>query len=427
MTAPATQALACPNCGAAIELRTMGHAFTVACASCGSVLDARDPSLAVLQEAQQRAGRVQPLIPLGTRGTLHGDPWEAVGFMQRTITVEGTDYSWREYVLFNPYKGFRYLTEYDGHWNDVITLKTLPTEGRKGSRPVARVHDETFRHFQTARARTTFVLGEFPWEVRVGDTAETRDFIAPPRMLSAEQTGSEVTWSLGTYTPGAKLWQAFKLPGRAPRARGTFANQPSPHTGAGGMLAMFVMLASLLVAMMVLNFSTAERRQVHDRRYSFSPSGTGEPAAFVTDVFELGGRTSNVEIVTEANLNNAWLYLDFALINEETGEARDFGREISYYHGVEDGESWSEGSTRDRAVISSVPPGRWYLRVAQDGDPARGRIDYRLTVTRDVPVGWYYLIGFVLLALPPFWAWIQAASFETSRWAESDYAPDSDD
>ena len=74
-----------------------------------------------------------------------------------------------------------------------------------------------------------------------------------------------------------------------------------------------------------------------------------------------------------------------------------------------------------------MPPGRWYLRVAQSGDPARGRIDYRLTVTRDVPVGWYYLIGFVLIALPPFWAWITAASFETSRWAESDYAPDSDD
>ncbi len=32
--------------------------------------------------------------------------------------MEGVAYSWHEYVLFNPYKGFRYLTEYDGHWND---------------------------------------------------------------------------------------------------------------------------------------------------------------------------------------------------------------------------------------------------------------------------------------------------------------------
>ena len=36
-----------------------------------------------------------------------------VGFQQRTITVEETDYSWHEY-LFNPFKGFRYLTRHGG-------------------------------------------------------------------------------------------------------------------------------------------------------------------------------------------------------------------------------------------------------------------------------------------------------------------------
>ena len=32
-----------------------------------------------------------------------------------------------------------------------------------------------------------------------------------------------------------------------------------------------------------------------------------------------------------------------ALVNVETGEALDFGIELSYYSGVEDGEAWSEG------------------------------------------------------------------------------------
>jgi hypothetical protein len=28
----------------------------------------------------------------------------------RSITVDDTSYYWDEYLLFNPYKGFRYLT-----------------------------------------------------------------------------------------------------------------------------------------------------------------------------------------------------------------------------------------------------------------------------------------------------------------------------
>jgi len=36
--------------------------------------------------------------------------WEVIGFQVRTIRVQGIDYSWGEYLLFNPYEGFRYLT-----------------------------------------------------------------------------------------------------------------------------------------------------------------------------------------------------------------------------------------------------------------------------------------------------------------------------
>lgn len=425
--APAAPAsLACPNCGAPIVLRTMGQAESVACAYCGSVLDARDPSLRILQQASAKTRKLEPLIPLGTRGKWHGDPWEVVGFQQRTITVEGTDYSWREYVLFNPYKGFRYLTEYDGHWNDVVVLKSLPEETRKGGRPAAKVLGETFRHFQTASARTTFVLGEFPWESRVGDRTRNRDYVAPPRMLSAEESDDEVTWSLGTYVRGAEIWRAFDLKGRPRPARGVYANQPSPHTGARGMLAVFLLLVSGLLVIGAANAAVARNEVVFDRQYAFDPR-QGDAGAFVTDTFRLDGRVSNVEVEIDTDLDNSWAYFALALIDDSTGRALDFARDVSYYHGVEDGESWREGSTRDRALVPSVPPGRYYLRVDPEGNPLGNPISYRLTLTRDVPAASYYLVAFVLLLLPPFWAFVKSASFESSRWAESDYAPSSDD
>ena len=118
MSAPAVASLTCPQCGAAIELRTLDQALSVVCASCGSILDARDPNLHVLQEFKARQ-KFTPQIPLGTRGTLKGKKWEVVGYQVRRATIDGTTYYWEEYLLFNPYEGFRYLTQYDGHWNDV--------------------------------------------------------------------------------------------------------------------------------------------------------------------------------------------------------------------------------------------------------------------------------------------------------------------
>ncbi len=169
---PQVKALNCPNCGAALTLRSFNNAVTIVCDSCHSILDAKDPNLQILQKFKVATDEVPPLIPLGTRGKIRGADYEAIGFERRTIHVDGIPYSWHEYVLFNPYKGFRYLTEYNGHWNDVSILKALPEVLPYASPPKVKYLGETYRHFQTAKAGTSFVLGEFPWQVRVGESAE---------------------------------------------------------------------------------------------------------------------------------------------------------------------------------------------------------------------------------------------------------------
>src|SRR5712692_2150790 len=168
------KALNCPNCGAALMIRAGEHTLSVVCVQCLSVLDAKDPNLQVLQQFQERA-RIQPLLPLGTRGKWRGDPYEVIGFQVRTIEVDDTAYSWSEYLLFNPYKGFRYLTEYNGHWNDVKTVRAVPEATTFGGKSAYRLLGRTYVHFQTASAETTYVMGEFPWQVRVGEKVAVRD------------------------------------------------------------------------------------------------------------------------------------------------------------------------------------------------------------------------------------------------------------
>src|SRR5207247_1986804 len=88
----------------------------------------------------------------------------------------------------------------------------------------------------------------------------------------------------------------------------------------------------------------------------------------VSPVFEITGSTAPVLVTSRSNVDNHWVYLGMALINEDTNVGYDFGREISYYHGVDDGEAWSEGSTVDEVTVPAVPPGKYYLRVEPQAD-----------------------------------------------------------
>jgi hypothetical protein len=427
VSAPAVASLSCPQCGAAIELRTLDQAQSVVCSSCGSILDARDPNLALIQAFQARQ-KFEPQIPLGTRGTLKGEKWEVVGYQVRSITVDGTSYYWDEYLLFNPYKGFRYLTQYDGHWNDVQVVKAAPAETLSGGRPVITLYGETFKHFQTATATTEFVLGEFPWQVRVGDRAETRDFVAPPRMLSEESTPEETTWSLGTYMTGPQVWAAFSLPGKAPHARGVFANQPDEYKPrAGSLFKRYMQFAAIVIVLGLLRLVTASRDTEFTTSSSFRPGALADSLAFVTPSFQVKGRTANLEVTTEAQVDNGWAYFDYALVNETTGQTYEFGREVSYYYGRDSDGNWSEGSRRDRAVLPSVPPGSYFLRVQPEAQVPTDFLEYEITVRRDVPILFPYIVGLVLLAVPPLIVGLRAWGMESARWKESDYGPDDSD
>ncbi|HZF66599.1 MAG TPA: DUF4178 domain-containing protein [Gemmatirosa sp.] len=424
----AVRGLACPSCGAAIVLRAAGWTQTVACASCTAVLDATDPNLRVLRRAAEQM-RITPRIPLGTRGTLpawQGIPYDAVGFQRREIVVDDVAYGWSEYVLFNPYHGFRYLTEYDGHWSDVVALPMLVGQGEAAGRMTAQHDGTTFRHFQSASARTTYVLGEFPWEARTGDVVRVMDFVAPPHMLSAEADGHELTWSLGTYVPGDAVWRGFALPDSAPAAQGVYASQPSPWQGRQAPIwATFAVLAAAAMVLLLGRLLTARDAEAFTARYTYAPE-RGSEAAFVTPSFTLAGARANVVLETWAGLDDQWMFVDYALVNEATGQVFGTGREIDYYDGVDADGSWTEGSRTDRVRLGPVPGGRYFLRIEPaGGDRGRPPVDWRVTVRRDVPSPAYLMLAVLVLLVPPVIVSLQAASFETRRWAESDHAPSS--
>jgi Domain of unknown function (DUF4178) len=415
------QALFCPNCGGQVELRGFANTLTAVCTHCATVLDTSTPAVQILHKFDERQIR-KPAIPLGTRGKFDNTTYEAIGFQVRGIEDDETVWEWAEYVLFNPYRGFLYLTEYHGHWNLVRPVHALPAINKGRLRPVAAWHGRTYGHFQHAMAKTLFVLGEFPWRVQVDEKVIVDDYTCPPFVLSAESTDNETTWSEGEYLEGRQVWQALGLKGSPPQAYGTYLNQPSPQKGnSRGVVALCGVLEIAVLALLLFFLTFDRRETVLNESHQFVQTPNAE-ASFVTSVFALKGHPSSVVIETHTDVDNHWVYLNYALINSDTGHAYDFGREVGYYYGRDSDGSWTEGGRNDRIRIPSVAAGSYYLRVEPEGEPNSPPVHYTIVVRRDVPNYTWYVIAALSLPLPAIFITWRRYRFEYQRWQESDYA-----
>jgi hypothetical protein len=409
---PAVASLACRGCGAPLEVRAPGRSLAIACGGCGAVLDAQDPDYRVI--AKYEAERVVPTIPLGARGRVKGDTWEVIGYLARRTTIEGAAYTWFETLLHNPAGGFRWLVEYNGHWTLTRTAAGVPVSGDDH----AEYLGERYRHFQTATAEVTGVIGEFPWLVRVGEMATVDDYVRPPATLSRERTPHETTWSVGEYVEGETVWQAFGLPGAPPERVGVGAAQPSPFRPHSRTMGLLLVAFVAVVVLIQLAFAVFAQQQLAlDAAWEYDPR-VAATASVQSEPFTLTGRTSNLVLETSSTLAQSWAYFTLTLVNEDTGAARTVGREVAYYFGRDSDGSWTEGAPWDRAWLPSLPAGRYTLVV----EPESPRpVTYRVRLIRDVPRALWMWVALGLLAAPPLIFWWRQWGFEHRRWQESDH------
>lgn len=418
--AATTAALNCPKCGGPIALRTPGLTASVVCPSCASVLDTTNPTLKILVEGSKKLKQVEPLIPLGARGMLQGKEWEVTGFMQRHAAE--AQYKWREYLLFNPWHGFSWLVEENGHWNLVRTTMNMPR--LNSSETEASWNGKTYKIFQRGQATVEFVLGEFYWRVKTGDRTQTSDFIAPPHILSHEHDGSEFSWSQGVYLSPEEVKQAFSLERELPKPQGIFLNQPGRFKSFSQLVSALLIAALLVFAAQIYVWVSAPNKLAFNADWSYRlPDSTTR--FFESQPFELDGGDNNVELQTSApGLSNAWLETELTLENVETGERFVTSQGLEYYSGTDSDGAWSEGSQSNDGLIIDVPSGKYKLLAELTAaDPNMASEVLNLKVVRGVPIISNFLFaGCALLLLFVVLNWINAA-FETQRWSESEYSP----
>ncbi|WP_207678427.1 hypothetical protein [Desulfonema magnum] len=94
---------------------------------------------------------------------------------------------------------------------------------------------------------------------------------------------------------------------------------------------------------------------------NFSPSQLTNEA--YSKPFTVQDTDDIIKISVSTSLNNAWMALDVAVVRSDDKVIHVYDSDLSYYHGVEGGESWSEGSRRDSAYVRIPQPGNYRLLV----------------------------------------------------------------
>ena len=418
------QVFRCPSCGAPMQARSK-DILAVGCVTCGAVVDTADRNYKLLSQALgMRDEKYTPRLPLGSKGTLEGKPVEVIGFLVRQSKSDGIAYDWREYLLAGENGTYRWLTEYNGHWNVVDVLSNPPTTSGIVELDNVTYGGQSFRHFSTTPvAEVIQVAGEFTWRVRRGETSRVLDYVAPPLLLSRESTSNDLNWSLGTYVAPEVIAEAFKLTGRMIAPVGVFANQPNPWEEANRrVFKLFWKLALAAIVLQLFFAFIAGGRTLLRQELVLSPQMAEDTV--VTREFEVRGKPRKITVRNTTSLDNNWIGLDLMLVNKASGQAWPTTRELAYYYGSDGGESWSEGSRDDEVVFLDIPPGTYYLTVEPDLAPERPVPVRDVIEVSSGGAGWSnFVMVMLFLIIFPLFTFMRRAAFETGRWAESDHAP----
>jgi hypothetical protein len=207
------RAFNCPNCGTSLTA-VLDTTQSMTCRSCNCLIDLSQGIGGELKHATQDEP-VQPLIPLGSTGTLQGAEWQVVGWQHR-MGHDPADpdehFGWDEYLLYNRQRGFTFLVDSTEGWSLVKPATGAPVLGSDGQS--ASYLGMRYPLKESYQAEANHVLGEFYWQVHRGQQTRNRDYASGKSLLSSEQSAHELTWSVGGQIASDAVATAFKLQDR---------------------------------------------------------------------------------------------------------------------------------------------------------------------------------------------------------------------
>jgi hypothetical protein len=407
------QRISCPNCGGHLELPGRGEPCkTLGCTYCEALITLEG---AVANLAGMREGTGADLeLELGAAGTLQGTAWEVMG---RLIYREFDALDTREYLLWNAEDGYGWLEEYGGNWTLQQPTRIGPALTELAGlipRRMVLVGEKEFRFLEQGQLELAYVDGALPWLATIGTRHNYVTLVKPPRIYTIEWVElEEIERFIGEHVASSEIAEAFELssPLESPTVQGAAApNKIRPNTRRIAKAAVFFGLLNLFQACSSLGAG----REVALVRLAGDEGGIlSEEQEGMSEAFEVpeGARTLALELKTR--VKNDWTYITAELLSVDGEQVLGTtGREVSYYSGVEGGESWSEGNQKGRLLVKAPPPGRYLLQISQESGGAPGIVEGRVHLGARTSRYYFWLGALFLVFAGVVFAFWQSAENE---------------
>lgn len=421
-----SETVTCPTCKQHVTLYDASRSEYAVCTSCFSYLHIISSELVRFNQTLKKTAHV-PVIKPGAVATFHGIDYKVIAYLEKKEA--GNDYAWREYILTSLNNGYLTISEFDGHWNLIGGQHFIPElENIISYGTSVGFKDVEYKLFNRYSPEVTAMIGELDWNI-IEEKVKATEYIAPPFMIVKEVTGRTnllTDYYLGEYLEPKEIAQAFGIDQTLlPNQTGIGANQPSKAYDRWMASLNISIIAILVILGLHFCFSIFKPKQelINDNFFIVADpkNGTDSYKSFVTPSFNLNAQ-SNIEFEIIANVDNNWFETTIVLVNESDNRTWEVSKGIEYYHGYEDGENWTEGSTNESILLSAIPKGKYHLNVyPSSGDMYRNNLYIKAVANVDM---WRNTIwAIIAFCIYPAICWYLMRNFEKRRWNNSDFSP----
>lgn len=241
-------------------------------------------------------------IKPGNIATIEGVNYELIGVTRR---IEGNADYWGEYTLWNPVKGFMYLSEYEGNWVLLEPLNYIRQDIYKAgvgrSQPYSIYSGEQeFKIYSRFKSRIFLCLGHFAGNIFNEKFVQSLEYLAPPEAITLEQPyGERIMAFHGKSVTQKQLRLFFKEPLKLSYRESFGAVQAIP----GGIhyKKLYVYIVGMFLLMLLVTVTTNTLKR-HKREYEFNHQ---TPPTFISQPQIINNRIA-ISTMDTSN-NREWL------------------------------------------------------------------------------------------------------------------------
>ena len=331
---------------------------------------------------------------------------------------------WTEHILLNEKNQVSFLNECYGHYTWMTEKKDIPTNNINDYIKNGITYDgRKYRFLSRYKYKTNSCLGTFYYDPVDVKHINCYDFVSPPYAISIEvhDKGHREAFH-GFHIPSSKVSSVFEGSNiTLQHKEGVGMAQPF-YFGINidifkkGMIIFIAFMILLSIGMAILKDSNQTFLIS-----TFEGSSANSGKEFVTKSFTLQPSAVPYYLNFEgyAVVNNEWVDMALTLVNETTGEEREFGLTIEAYSGIDNGYSWSEGSYNTKVNLSGVEPGRYHVKCKLFNSCVENTaVDFYCRTAS--PLAWNSLFIIITLAIITVLFTRMSVQFERMRRGEID-------